>query len=56
MYLRNLFLSLKGFLRQRLTDSQLLPFIENRLNKLKAPGPPQPPTNEVDMDAAGMRR
>ncbi|XP_063684176.1 glutamine-rich protein 2-like isoform X3 [Bolinopsis microptera] len=31
-------------------------FLENRLNKLKAPGPPQPPTNEVDMDAAGMRR
>ena len=29
---------------------------ENRLNKLKATGPPPPPANEVDADAAGMRR
>ncbi|KAL5268881.1 hypothetical protein ACHWQZ_G002645 [Mnemiopsis leidyi] len=31
-------------------------FLENRLNKLKATGPPAPPTNEADADAAGMRR
>jgi len=31
-------------------------FLENRLNKLKATGPPPPPANEVDADAAGMRR
>lgn len=31
-------------------------FLENRLNKLKATGPPPPPPNEVDADPAGMRR
>ena len=31
-------------------------FSENRLNKLKATGPPAPPMNEADADAAGMRR
>ena len=31
-------------------------FSENRLNKLKATGPPAPPINEADADAAGMRR
>jgi len=31
-------------------------FLENRLNKLKATGPPPPPPNEADADPAGMRR